>query len=52
VNRVLGTVLALLVGCLLLPTVAGYAARAVPVLVALVVLLGALRLLWPSGRKS
>lgn len=51
-NRVLGTVVALLVVCLLLPTVAGYAAQAVPALVALVVLLRALRLLWPSGRRS
>jgi hypothetical protein len=54
VNRALGTVSALLVGCLLLPTVAGYAAQAVPVLVSLLVLLGFLRLLLPprSGRRS
>lgn len=52
-NRALGTVVALLAGALLLPTVAGYAARAVPVLVSLLVLLGFLRLIWPSrgGRK-
>ena len=53
-NRALGTVSALLVGCLLLPTVAGYAAQAVPVLLSLLVLLGFLRLLLPprSRRKS
>jgi len=52
VNRATGTVLGLLIVCLLLPTVAGYATQAVPVLVALAVILGLLRLFWPSGRKS
>jgi hypothetical protein len=53
-NRALGTVVALLLACLLLPTVAAYATRAVPVLVSLLVLLGIARLLLPSrpGRKS
>jgi hypothetical protein len=52
VDRVTGTVGALLVGCLLLPTVAGYAVRAVPVLVSLLVLLGFVRLIWPSRGRS
>jgi hypothetical protein len=53
-NRALGTVAALLVGCLLLPTLAAYAAEAVPMLVSLLVFLGFLRLLLPprSRRKS
>ncbi len=51
-NRALGTVAALLVGCFLLPTVAGYAVKAVPVLVSLLVFLGFLRLLLPPGKKS
>jgi hypothetical protein len=53
-NRALGTVAALLIVCLLMPTLASYAARAVPVLVSLLVFLGFLRLLLPSGprRKS
>jgi hypothetical protein len=51
-NRALGTVAALLVGCLVLPTVAGYATEAVPVLASLLVFLGFLRLLLPPGKKS
>jgi hypothetical protein len=52
VDRALGTVLVLLVVCLVLPTLARYATQAVPVLVSLVVLLAALRLIWPSRRQS
>ena len=43
-NRVFGTVLVLLIGCLLLPTVAGYATQAVSLLVSLLVLWFLLRL--------
>lgn len=50
-NRALGTVCALLVVCLLLPTVASYATRAVPVLVGLVVFLAALRLFLPPRSR-
>ena len=53
-DRVLGIVSALLVGCLLLPTVAGYATEAVPVLGSLLLLLVLLRLFLPprSGRRA
>ncbi len=51
-NRASGIVLGLLAVCLLLPTLARYATQAVPVLVSLAVVLGLLRLLWPSGGKS
>jgi hypothetical protein len=53
-NRALGTVCVLLIVCLLLPTVASYATRAVPVLVSLLVFLGVLRLFLParSRRRS
>jgi len=43
-NRVLGTVLGLLAVCLLLPTLARYAAQAVPFLLSLLVLWVLLRL--------
>ncbi len=46
-NRALGTVVVLLVVCLLLPTVAGYASQAVPLLIALLVLFALLRLALP-----
>lgn len=51
-NRATSTVLGLLIVCLLLPTLARYAARAVPVLVSLLVLLGFVRLIWPSRGRS
>lgn len=51
-DRLIGTLTALLVLALLLPAIAGIAQGAVPALVALLVLLGFVRLLWPSGRKS
>lgn len=50
-NRALGTVLVLLIGCLLLPTVAGYATGAVPTLVALLIFLGVVRLLLPPRSR-
>lgn len=43
-NRALGTVLGLLIVCLLLPTVAGYATQAVPLLVSVLLAWGLLRL--------
>ncbi len=50
-NRAVGTVLLLLVVCLALPVLASYAAQAVPLLVSLIVLLGAVRLLVPSRSR-
>jgi hypothetical protein len=44
-NPALGTVVVLLIVCLSLPTVAGYATHAVPLLVSLLILIGLLRLL-------
>jgi uncharacterized membrane protein YccC len=43
-NRALGTVLGLLIVCVLLPILGRYATQAVPLLVALLVLLALLRL--------
>jgi hypothetical protein len=51
VNRATVTVLGLLIVCLLLPTLASYATQAVPLLVALLVLCGALRLASSPGRR-
>ena len=51
-DRLFGLVLVLLLVAVALPTVAGYATRAIPVLTSILVLLGAVRLLWPSHRKS
>lgn len=50
-NRALGAVACLLVVCVLLPAVAGVAQAAVPVLLGLLVLLGALRLALPPRRR-
>jgi predicted histidine transporter YuiF (NhaC family) len=50
-DRALATVAALLVVCLLLPMAAGYAAKAIPTLASLFVLLVIAQLLWPSGRR-
>lgn len=50
-GRLTGTVVFLLVACLVLPTVARLAQAAVPVLVSLLVLLGLARLLWPGQRR-
>lgn len=50
-DRALAVVAVLLIGCLVLPIAAGYAAKAVPALASLLVLLGFARLLWPSGRR-
>lgn len=49
-NRALGTVLALLLVCLLLPTLARYAAQAVPLLVGLLVVLALVRTWLPKNR--
>jgi hypothetical protein len=49
-NRALGTVLGLLLVCLLLPVLAGYATQAVPLLVGLLVVLGLLRAWLPNNR--
>ena len=50
-NRATITVLGLLIACLLLPMLARYATQAVPLLVALLVLCGALRLASSPGRR-
>jgi uncharacterized membrane protein YccC len=50
-NRALGTVLGLLIVCLLLPMLASYASQAVPLLISLLVLCGALRLASSPGRR-
>lgn len=50
-NRALGTVVVLLFVCLLLPTVADYATKAVPVLASLLVFLAFLQLLLPPSKK-
>jgi hypothetical protein len=44
-GRAVGTVLVLLAVCLVLPVLAGYAVKAVPLLVSLLVVLALLRLL-------
>jgi hypothetical protein len=50
-NRATITVLGLLIVCLLLPTLASYATQAVPLLIALLMLFGALRLASSPGRR-
>jgi hypothetical protein len=50
-NRATITVLGLLIACLLLPTLASYAIQAVPLLVALLVLCGALSLAASPRRR-
>jgi|GEM_PF-2086857 len=49
-NRATGTVLALLLVCLLLPVLAGYATRAVPLLIGLLVVLALFRAWLPNNR--
>lgn len=53
-DRLIGLVVVLLLVAVVLPTAAGYAVRAVPALIALLVLLGIGRLLLPlrSHRRS
>ncbi len=50
-NRATGTVLGLLIACLLLPILARYATQAVPLLVALLVLFALLRLASSPGHR-
>lgn len=50
-DRALGAIVALLIGCLLLPIVAWYAVQLIPALVALLVLLGVVRLALPPPRS-
>lgn len=50
-DRALGAIVTLLIGCLLLPIVAGYAVQLIPALVALLVLLGVVRLALPPPRS-
>jgi hypothetical protein len=52
VDRALGIVSALLIACLVLPTLARYATEAVPVLVSLLVFLGVVRLLLPPRSRG
>jgi len=50
-NRALGTVLALIAVCLVLPLAASYAARAVPALLSLLILLVITRLASPRRKR-
>jgi hypothetical protein len=52
VDRLIGLVVALLLVVVALPIVAGYAAGAIPALLSLLVLIGFVRLVWPSRRRS
>lgn len=51
-DRVIGTAALLLGLVIALPVIAAWAQTAVPVLVSLLVLLGFVRLIWPSRRRS
>jgi hypothetical protein len=51
-DRLLGLIAVLILVAVVLPTLADYAARAVPGLAALLVLLAIARLLLPSSRRS
>jgi hypothetical protein len=51
VDRTLGIALALLVVCLVLPTLARYATEAVPVLISILVLLALLRFFLPARSR-
>lgn len=50
-DRLLGLVVVLILVAVILPTVAGYATRAVPALLGLFVLLVVARLLLPQSRR-
>lgn len=50
-DRMLGLVAVLILVAVALPTVAGYASRAVPGLIALLVVLALARLLLPSSQR-
>lgn len=51
-DRLIGTIVGLVILVIALPTVAVLAQTMLPALVSLLVLLGAVRLLWPSRRRS
>jgi hypothetical protein len=51
-DRLIGTIVGLVILVIALPTVAVLTQGALPALVSLLVLLGFVRLLWPSRQKS
>ena len=51
-DRLIGTTVGLVVLVIALPAVTVLAQDALPALISLLVLLGAVRLLWPSRRRS
>ena len=51
-DRLIGIVVLLLVGVAMLPTLAAAAQGAIPALLALLLLLGIARLLWPTHRRK